>query len=52
MRWISLARKVTLIKSVLSSFPIFNSAILLAPKTVINSISVEIRKFLWQGGKT
>ena len=27
-------------------------AILLAPKYIINSISKELRNFLWQGGKT
>ena len=39
------------IHSILSSYPIFSNSMILAPKTVMNSISLEIRKFLWQGGK-
>ena len=50
--WLNLARKVVLIKSNLSSFPIFSCALRLAPKEDINSLSIEIRKILWEGGKT
>ena len=50
-KWLNLAGKVTLIHSILSSYPIYSSSMILAPKSVINNISKEIRKFLWQGGK-
>ena len=43
---------MVLIKSILSSYTIFSCAIFVAPKTVIRSFNMEIRKFLWQGGKT
>ena len=52
MRWLSLVGSAILIKSVLSSYPIFTSAMFLAPKAVMNNINIEIRKFLWEGGKT
>ena len=48
---LNLAGKVTLIHSILSSYPIYSSSMILAPKNVINNISKEIKKFLWQGGK-
>ena len=51
MRWLNLPGKVTLIKSILSSLPIFDNMVLLTPKSIMNSITVELRKFLWQGGK-
>ena len=50
-KWLTLAGKVTLIQSILSSYPIYTNSMILAPKTVMNSICMEIRKFLWQGGK-
>ena len=50
--WLNLVGKVVLIKSILSSYPTFSCTIFLAPKSVINVLSIEIGKFLWQGGKT
>ena len=44
--------ELILIKTILASYPIFMCAIFLAPKYIINNISIELRKFLWQGGKT
>ena len=44
--------KTVLIQSILSSYPIYTSSMILAPKKVITNICKEIRKFLWQGGKT
>ena len=35
----------------MASYPIFTYTILLAPKYILNIISKELRKFLWQGGK-
>ena len=50
-KWLNLAGKTILIQSILSSYPIYTSSMVLAPKNIINSISKEIRRFLWQGGK-
>ena len=50
-KWLNLAGKTVLIKSILSSYPIYLSSMVLAPRNVIISICKEIRKFLWQGGK-
>ena len=51
-KWLNLAGKTVLIRSILSSYPIYTSSMVLAPRNVMNSISKEIKKFLWQGGKT
>ena len=45
------ASKVILIKSVLSSILIYQSSILLAPKSILHSIESLLKKFLWKGGK-
>ena len=49
--WLNPAVKVVLIKLVLSSIPIYQCSILLAPKGVISLIDALLRKFLWKGGK-
>ena len=49
--WLTLAGKLVLLKSVLSSIPIYQSSILLAPTTVIGKIESVFKKFLWEGGK-
>ena len=43
--------KLILVKVVLSAFPIFQSALLLAPKSILAQISKIMRDFLWSGGK-
>ena len=50
-KWLNLVGKMVLIQSILSSYPIYASSMVLAPKSVINSICKEIKKKLWQGGK-
>ena len=50
-KWLNLAGKAVLIRSILSSYPIYSSSMVLAPRNVMNSISKKIKKFLWQGGK-
>ena len=50
-KWLNLAGKMVLIQSILSSYPIYTSSMVLDPKNVMNNICKEIRKFLWQGGK-
>ena len=50
-KWLNIAGKITLIHSILSSYPIYSSSMILSPKSVINNICKEIRKLLWQGGK-
>eukprot|EP00253_Pinus_taeda_P006725 PITA_06725 len=49
--WLTKGGKVVLIKSVLSAYPIFQAAFLLAPRNVMEQISKLLREFLWQGGK-
>eukprot|EP00253_Pinus_taeda_P004415 PITA_04415 len=49
--WLTKGGKVILIKSVLSAYPIFQAAFLLAPRKVMEQISKLLREFLWQGGK-
>ena len=49
--WLSMVGKLILVKVVLSTFPIFQSALLLAPKSILAQISKIMRDFLWLGGK-
>jgi exonuclease III len=49
--WLTRAGKVVLMNSVLSSLPIYQCSVLLAPKTITNKIDVMLRRFLWEGGK-
>ena len=46
--WLTKAGKLVLIKSVLSFLPIFQSSLLLAPKSIL--ITKILRDFLWSGG--
>jgi hypothetical protein len=50
-QWLSNAGKLTLIKSILSSLPIYQASFLLAPKAIMSQITKMIRDFLWRGGK-
>eukprot|EP00253_Pinus_taeda_P032235 PITA_32235 len=50
-RWLNAAGKLVLIKSVLSSLPLFQFAGLLAPVTILNKMEEFIRRFFWKGGK-
>ena len=49
--WLTKVGKVILIKSVLSSIPIYQSSLLMAPKAILDQISKLIRDILWSGGK-
>ena len=49
--WLTNAGKLVLLKSVLSSLPIFQSSLLLAPKSISTQIAKILRDFLWCGGK-
>ena len=51
MKWLNLVEKVVLIKSILASFLIYISAMFIAPKYVINNISIELKKIICQGAK-
>ena len=46
-----MAGKLVLIKAFLSALPIFQSSLLLAPKSITTQISKLLRDFLWNGGK-
>ena len=50
-RCLNVAGKITLVQSIMSSYPVYISSMILAPKMITNIISMDIRKFLWQGGK-
>ena len=49
--WLNKAGKIILINSVLTSLPIYQCSVLLAPKTITNKIEELLRCFLWEGGR-
>ena len=49
--WLTTTGKLVLIKSTLSALPIYQSSLLVAPKSILDQLSKLIRDFLWQGGK-
>ena len=49
--WLTKVGKLILIKYILSSLPIYQSALLLAPKNIMDHISKLLRYFLWRGRK-
>lgn len=51
MKWLNLAIRVILIKSVLLTLPLYQFAIIQAPIGIQNQIELIIRKFLSQGDK-
>eukprot|EP00253_Pinus_taeda_P002897 PITA_02897 len=50
-QWLTTVGKLILVKSVLSSLPIYQASFLLAPKMITEQLSKLIQNFLWQGGK-
>ena len=46
-----MAGKLVLIKSTLSTLPVYQSSLLLAPKSILDQLSKLLRDFLLQGGK-
>eukprot|EP00253_Pinus_taeda_P001756 PITA_01756 len=48
--WLNLAGKSVLIKSFLSSLPIFQFSVILVPIGIIKKMEAFIRKFFWKGG--
>eukprot|EP00253_Pinus_taeda_P034931 PITA_34931 len=48
--WLNNAGKVTLMKSVLISMPLYQNSILLAPKSFLSKLDSLLRRFLWEGG--
>eukprot|EP00253_Pinus_taeda_P027961 PITA_27961 len=49
--WHNIAGKSVLIKSVLSSLPLFQFSVLLAPSSILKKMEETIRKLFWKGGK-
>jgi len=49
--WLNRAGKLVLMNAVISSLPIYQCSVLLAPKTTSNKIDELLRKFLWEGGR-
>lgn len=50
-RWLSLAGKIILIKSVLNVVPIYLMSVLKSPKSMIVSLQDTLRTFLWSSNK-
>ena len=50
-KWLNKVGKVVLMNSVLTSLPIYQCFVLLAPKTITNKINEMLRHFLWEGGR-
>ena len=50
-QWLNRARKIMLIKAVISSLPVFQASFLLALKSIMDQFSKLIKDFLWKGGK-
>ncbi|PKU74895.1 Putative ribonuclease H protein [Dendrobium catenatum] len=46
-KFISLAGRMTLVKTVLLSFPTFHSSLLLVPKSILYEIDKQCRDFIW-----
>jgi hypothetical protein len=51
-QWLNPTGRVILIKYVLSTLPLYQCSTILAPKCIAKHISMKIRSFLWQGGKS
>lgn len=51
LSWINLAGRTTLIKAILSTLPIYQYAVTLAPASTHKHMELIMRSFLWQGGK-
>ena len=49
--WLNNVGKVILMKYVLTSLPLYQHSILLAPKTFISKMDGLLRRFLWEGGE-
>ena len=50
--WLNHTRKMVLIKSMLSSLLIYQSSMLLAPRSIMDQVSCLLKGFLWKmGGK-
>jgi hypothetical protein len=46
-QWLTTIGKITLIKSILSSFPVYQTSFLLPPKEILVQVSNPIQDFLW-----
>jgi exonuclease III len=51
VNWLTRAGKIVLMNSVISTLPIYQCSVLLAPKTISNKLDAMMRRFLWEGGK-
>ena len=50
--WLNPAGRLTLLKSCLSSLPLYQFTLLQAPASFHHKVEAILRHFLWQGGKT
>jgi ribonuclease HI/exonuclease III len=51
VHWLNKAGKLVLMNAVITSLPIYQCSVLLAPKTISNKIDELLRKFFWEGGR-
>jgi hypothetical protein len=51
VHWLNKAGKLVLMNAVITSLPIYQCSVLLAPKTISKKIDALLRKFFWGGGK-
>ena len=49
--WLNKVGKLILINSVLTSLPVYQASILLAPRGFVRDLDSILRKFLWEGGR-
>jgi hypothetical protein len=49
--WLNKEGKLILINSVLTSLPVYQASILLAPRGFLRDLDNILRKFLWEGGR-
>ena len=51
-QWFTTVGKLILVNFVLSSLPLYQATLLLAPKSITDQLSKMLRNFLWQEGKS
>ena len=50
--WLNPARRMILLKSILSAFPLYHFSLLQAPISIQHKMEPILTQFLWQGGKS
>lgn len=50
--WLNLARRVILLKAILSNLPLYNFSLIQVPISIHNKLEKILRQLIWQGGKS